>query len=47
MKVFSSREYGDKMLAGELRAGRLKNFRDTEDQVRRDKFEGTTLYEGG
>ncbi len=47
VKFFSKKRYADKMLAGELRAGRLKSFRDTEDQARLDDFEGTMLWEGG
>ena len=47
VKVFSRRKYADKMLAGELHAGRLNGFRETEDPVRSDKFEGTILWEGG
>ena len=47
VKFYNKKEHADKMLAGELRAGRLKAFRDTEDQARRDHFEGTILWEGG
>ena len=47
VKFFSRKEHADKMLAGKLRAGRLKKFRKTEDQVRCDDFEGTMLWEGG
>ncbi len=47
VKFFSRKQHADKMLAGGLRAGRLKKFRDTEDQARRDDFEGTILWEGG
>lgn len=47
VKFFDRKQYADKMLAGKLRAGRLKKFRETEDIVRRDKFEGTMLWEGG
>ena len=47
VKFYSSKKHADKMLAGELRAGRLKKFRETEDPVRRDEFEGTMLWEGG
>ena len=47
VKFFSEKEYADKMLSGELRAGRLKRFRETEDHARRDDLEGTILWEGG
>ena len=47
VKFYNKKEHADKMLAGELSAGRLKAFRDTEDQARRDHFEGTMLWEGG
>lgn len=47
VKFFARKQYAERMLAGELWAGRLKKFRDTEDQTRRDGFEGTVLWEGG
>ena len=47
VKFFSEKEYADKMLSGELRAGRLRKFRETEDQARRDDLEGTILWGGG
>ena len=45
VKFYSRKQHADKMLAGELRAGRLKKFRETEDPVRRDEYEGTMLWE--
>lgn len=47
VKFFSRKRHADKMLAGELRARRLKKFREIEDVVRLDKYEGTMLWEGG
>ena len=47
VKCYSSKEHADKMLAGQLYAGRLKKFRETEDQARRDDFEGTMLWDDG
>lgn len=47
VKFCSRKEHAEKMLAGELFARRLKEFRETEDLVRRDEFEGTMLWEGG
>lgn len=46
VKFFDRKQYADKMLAGKLRAGRLKKFRETADLVRRDEYEGTMLLEG-
>ena len=47
VKFFAKKQHADKMLSGELRAGRLKKFRETEDQARRDDLEGTVLWKGG
>ena len=47
VKFFTEKQHADKMLAGELQAGRLRKFRETEDQARRDDFEGTMLLEEG
>ena len=47
VKFYNEKKHADKMLAGELRAGRLKAFRDTEDQARRDHSEGVILWERG
>ena len=47
VKFYSQKEYADKMLAGQLRARRLKTFRETEDLARRDDYEGTMLWEEG
>lgn len=47
VKFYSRKKHAAKMLAGELRASRLKKFRETEDRARRDEFEGTMLWEGG
>ena len=44
VKFYNKKEYADKMLAGELCAGRLRAYRDTEDQARRDPSEGVTLW---
>ena len=47
VKFYSQKKYADKMLAGELRALRLNKFREMEDPVRHDEYEGTILWEEG
>ena len=47
VKCYRDKDHADKMLAGELHAGRLWKFRETEDRARRDEFEGTMLWEDG
>ena len=47
VKFYSDKDDADKMLAGQLYAGRLWKFRETEDPARRDEFEGTMLWENG
>ena len=45
VKFYNEKKHADKMLAGELRAGRLSKYRDTVDHVRRDRLEGIILWE--
>ena len=47
VKFCSAKQHADEALAGRLFAGRLKEFRKTEDLARRDECEGTMLWEGG
>ena len=45
VKFYNEKKHADKMLDGELLAGRLSKYRDTEDQARRDRREGIILWE--